>query len=98
MPEERPDSDEPGWLLEPPSPGEVHMNVAIGSEVELSPEARRALETLMSHLQDDEVMGFLPPCGGLDACSNYKCELGKCLPLRKYPCAMDVNCKVGQFF
>lgn len=98
MPEENQEPDDPTWLLQPPQAGEIHLHIAVGDEVELSPEARSALETLTNHLQDAEVMGFAQPCGSLDACGGYVCRLGKCLPLTKQPnCVAYTNCKVADF-
>lgn len=98
MPDEDHETEDSAWVLQPPSAGEIHIQIAAGDEVELSPEARSALENLINHLRDAEVMGFAVPCGGLDACGGYVCRLGKCLPLTKQPtCEAYTDCKVADF-
>lgn len=96
-------SDEPDdigaeWLMEPPAPGEVQVYVKAGEGVELSPEARRALETLMMELQRSEVEGFEgPDCPGYWDCYPYSCTLKKCTPLYRRPCLVDTGCKIAEF-
>jgi hypothetical protein len=97
MSEQGPDESETGWLLEPPGPGEVHVNIMLGSDVELSSEARAALETLMSTLEESEVSGFAldlsAKCPGLRTCSPY----GKCTPLTSAPtCMRYVHCRIAE--
>ena len=58
MPDDADNRTETGWLLEPPGPGEVQVNIEIGSNVELSPEARATLETLMHGLEEEEGRGL----------------------------------------
>ena len=89
-------SHDDDWLLEPPEAGRLHFAITTGSEVELTPEARAALDLLVSHLQTDEVTGFAmsEPCGSLDACSKYRCNLGKCM-IYKAPCLADVVCYIN---
>jgi len=87
--------DDATWLLEPPGSGEIHITLAVGSDVELSVEARAALENLIGLMQDAEVSGFLPPCGTLADCLTFRCfPLGACTPLVSKPCFADVSCKI----
>ena len=75
---------ETGWLLQPPGPGEVQVNIEIGYNVELSPEARAALETLMHGLEEEEVAGF---AFSLDAaCGSYRI----CNPVQELPAPHQV--------
>jgi hypothetical protein len=96
MPDEADNRDDSGWLLEPPGPGEVQVRIEIGEGVELSPEARAALETLMNGLEEEEVAGF---AFSLDAaCSTYRiCNpYGKCQPLTKSPtCLVFTHCRIA---
>jgi hypothetical protein len=86
------------FLLEPPAAGEVTIHVEVGSEVELSAEARAALEHLLGLLHDAEVSGFAAySCGSLSDCWLYKCRLDDCKPLVSRPCFADVSCTVTKF-
>lgn len=99
MPEDPDAASESGWLLGPPAAGEMHVRIGVGEDVELSPEARSALETLMHRLQADEVIGFAPTCGGLSGCGDFSCgKLGNCRPLRSEPCRQNITCKVASFW
>jgi hypothetical protein len=96
VPDDADDRAETGWLLEPPGPGEVQVNIEIGSNVELSPEARAALETLMHGLEEEEVAGFAfsldAACGSYRICSPYK----NCQPLTKSPtCFSFTHCRIA---
>jgi hypothetical protein len=93
MPDEA-DSADRSWLLEPLGPNEVRIHVDAGEGVEVSEEARAALDTLLDELYSGEVEGFatFPRCPSLKQCSGYNCELGKCRPLESYPCFANVNC------
>jgi hypothetical protein len=92
-------TDDGNWLLEPPAPGRLHVHIEVGSDVDLSPEARGAIERLMTQIQDDEVMGFEIACGGLSACGTYSCDLGRCTPLTKQPnCWAYVHCRIAELF
>lgn len=87
------------WLLEPPAPGQIHVHIEVGSDVDLSPEARAAIEKIMEQIQDDEVTGFAQKCGSLNACTGYYCQLGKCTPLEKWPtCLAYVHCAIANLF
>lgn len=98
--EEHEGPSDSNWLLSPPAPGQIHVHIEMGSEVELSPEARAAIETLVSRIQDDEVSGFMQGCKSLDNCTSFHCTLGKCTPLdRKGPnCEAYVHCAIADFF
>src|SRR5437763_16072054 len=88
MPEETGDQPESRWLLQPPGRGEVHVEVGVGSDVELSPEARGALERLLSSLEASggaEVAGFASvsgPCTDYNLCTAFQ----HCLPPQTRPC------------
>ena len=68
-----PDPQDRGGLLEPVGADESLLHVEIGGDVELSPEVREALDTLLRELQGAEVEGFVPICPSLDACEGYHC-------------------------
>jgi hypothetical protein len=99
------------WLLEPPSSGEVHVSIAVGTDVELSPDAMAALETLMSRLQESELSGFAQYPGGstgqpgepesvaarTSPCRPYRiCNpYRSCQPLESFPCFSYVHCRIA---
>jgi hypothetical protein len=97
MPDE-PEQPDRSWLLAPLGPNDVRIHVDIGDGVEISEEARAALDTLVNELQASEVEGFvagIPRCPSLLACGEYRCEpLGKCTFLTRSPCFSDVTCAI----
>lgn len=42
-------------------------------------------------------MGFIPPCGALDDCTNFSCKLGKCKSLVNEPCRANTARSLGSF-
>jgi hypothetical protein len=96
-----PDDQEraPEWIVAPPNPGALHVHIAVGRDVELTDAVRGLLEELTRLLQDDEVAGFVSAgrCTDLNGCTNYSCELGKCQPLEKLPCAFRIDCVVADY-
>lgn len=90
-------SPDRGWLLEPPGPREVHLYVESGEGVEVSPEIRQALETLVRELQGSEVEGFAASCPDLSKCRNYECTLGPCQPQTRQPyCLWHEKCRIAE--
>jgi hypothetical protein len=85
------------WLVKPLGREELRVHVDIGEDVEVSEEARAALDVLLEELYADEVAGFATWCPDLSACSpRYEClPLGKC-SLSKNPCFADVWCWIGR--
>ena len=91
---------EPGedrtWLLEPPGPGEVQLQVRIGDGVELDESQRAAIETLVSCFYESEVAGYASsaePCTPeycrpkhqqcfADMCVDYACWIKKTVGIR----------------
>src|ERR1700751_76922 len=59
MPKKKGTEGGPSWILEPPGPDEISFSVAIGPQVEVTPETRSALEALMNDLADQEVADFV---------------------------------------
>src|SRR4051794_22151275 len=91
-------SDDVRWLLEPLESDEIRFRLRLGSEVELSPAARDAVETLLTELNEAEVTGYTNNCPGLwDNCNPLKCSLTNCQPLVSQPCAIDQDCRVTSF-
>ena len=87
MPEETGDQPESSWLLEPPGRGEVHVEVGLGSDTELSPEARSALERLLGSLEESEqaeVAGFACVSGRAPTTGSARASGGAC-PGRRGP-------------
>src|SRR5438874_4313345 len=58
MTETTPSPNAPDWLLEPPKPNEARIYIYVGSEAELMPEVREALDHLSAVLRGDEVQGY----------------------------------------
>jgi hypothetical protein len=99
MTEENAVSGESQWLLEPPGSGDINFRISVGADVELSPAAREAIETLLSELQGDEVSGFSQNinCPSfLDTCDPFTCSLTNCQPMTSRPCLADTDCHVAQ--
>lgn len=89
------------WLLEPPAPNEVQFHVATGADVELTPAAREAIETLLSELGGNEVEGFrfgIWDCDELarPSCAPDNCTLSNCQPLTTTPsCLAHSHCRIS---
>jgi hypothetical protein len=99
MPGDTPDDTK--WLVDPPAPNELRLKVDVGEGVELTSSVRDVLERLVLELASDEVSGYAdtdpdrPPCGDLSRCTAFSCDLGRCLPLDRYPCAWNIGCTIG---
>jgi hypothetical protein len=69
--------------------------------VELSEEARGALDRLMQELREHDVEGFAlnaTSCGELwKNCYQFTCTLDECKPLWSRPCVADTGCKIAEF-
>ena len=93
------DRSAPEWLLEPPAPNEVHFHFATGDDVELTPEARAAIETLLSELTSSEVEGFrfgIWDCDALSKpCAPDSCTLGQCTPYSVSGCLVHSHCRIA---
>jgi len=95
VPDDADNLGDSGWLLQPPGPGELQVDIEIGENVELSTKARAAIETLMNGLEEDEVAGF---AFSLDvACKSYRiCNpYGKCQPVEKGNCFVFTHCRIA---
>ena len=94
-----PDSgeDRSRWLAEPPAAGEVRFLFEAGEDVELTPEAREALDALVTALQGAEVEGFaMQKCPALGNCPSFSCgSYYGCRPVTRGPCAWLVLCTIG---
>jgi hypothetical protein len=91
------DRTDRSWLLEPLGSNDVIIHVDVGEGVEISEEARAALDTLVQELHSSEVEGFaiFPTCPSLSRCGYYSCTLGKCNPLMRNPCLADQKCWIA---
>jgi len=78
-------------MVEPPKSGEIHFHLAIGDGVELSTEARDAIESLLSQLNlDESVDSEVSAFGKTKPCPNNKCT-----PYTSVPnCWVLVNCAI----
>jgi hypothetical protein len=89
------------WVREPIAPGELRIKIDVGEQVELTSALRHVLEQLVHELASDEVSGFAdtdpdrPPCGDLNGCTAFSCDLGRCQPLDRFPCAWNIGCTIS---
>jgi hypothetical protein len=93
------DREAPAWLLEPPGANQIHFHIETGDGVELTPEARQALETLVSELSGNEVEGFTFGIWDCDelvlTCQPDNCTLSNCQPLTGTPfCYVHSHCRI----
>jgi hypothetical protein len=92
------------WLLEPVGLNEVRVHVDVGEGVEVSPELREVLDALLDEIYAAEVQGLAaedpdrPQCSDLMRCSAYSCDLGRCQPLDRFPCAWKIGCTIQPTF
>ena len=84
--------DQGDWVIPPPEPGTVAFAFRAGPDVELSPAAIGALETLAQELVDHDVSGFQrgSGCGGV----FESCNDGKCRPMTNGPCLWYTSCRI----
>lgn len=67
-------ADDSQWVVEPASPDSVEVRVSVGSEAELTPRLREAIENLAEAIAEEtEVGGYLADCnlscGGTLSCT-----------------------------
>jgi hypothetical protein len=86
--------EEPRWIVGPPAPGEVNIQIAVDSRAQLTPELHQALEKLVLALQQDEVEGYRRPEPCPDKVVVCKPQ-GTCLPKITSPCATFQTCRIG---
>jgi hypothetical protein len=94
--------EERRWLVEPPGPGGLKFKIAVGDEVQVTPEIRQAYETLLEALGGGEVEAY--DMAGSD-CAGYRKGCGtnvfSCSPRRKcfaevqQPCLIDYHCVIS---
>jgi hypothetical protein len=95
------DESEGEWVATPVGADDFVLQISVGQNVELSDEARHAIEKLIGDLEGAEVTGHAASSGCLflsGSCGKYSCELGKCQPESRRPCAMDYKCKIASLF
>jgi hypothetical protein len=74
-----PEHEDLRWLLEPPTPGGMHIHIDISPDAEVTPELRTALDQLAQALAaQDEVEGFSKTCTPYSGCPVRSCNLGAC--------------------
>lgn len=85
------ESNEQDWVIPPPEPGTVAFAFRPGADVELSPAAIEALETLARELGEEDVVGFQKSaCGDV-----YEfCRLKNCQPMVVGPCLLYSSCRI----
>jgi hypothetical protein len=93
------DATDRSWLVEPIGANEVRILVDVGEGVELSDDARAAIDTLLDELSGDEVSGFanatFPKCTDLNKCSLFICGMLNGCMLTRGPCFANVRCEIG---
>jgi hypothetical protein len=83
---------EPRWIVGPPGPGEVNIQIAVDRRAQLTPELHQALEKLVLALQQDEVEGYARPCDT----KVVTCKAdGDCKPKVTSPCARFTSCRIS---
>jgi hypothetical protein len=86
-------SEQTGWIIGPPAPGEVTIHIAVDESAELTPELRRAIDGLMQALHQDEVSGYAmtdSPIRRIRVCDVD----GKCQPKSTQPCLKFTTCRI----
>lgn len=78
-------TDHDDWVIPPPEPGTVAFVFRAGADLELSPAAVEALETLARELGDNDVAGF-----AMDACNGKR----RCEPLTVGQCYLYSSCRI----
>ena len=70
------------WIVEPPSPGEIALHLAVGEGVQLTEEQERAVGELLRVLEadDPEVTGHA--FAKAPQCPSLICQLSGCSTLR----------------
>jgi hypothetical protein len=82
---------EPRWIVGPPAPGEVNIQIAVDRQAQLTPELQEALEQLVQALQQDEVEGYARPCPS----RVVTCKAdGPCQPKVTSPCYSFQTCRI----
>jgi hypothetical protein len=84
-------SDQTRWIVGPPGPGEVNIQIAVDSAAKLSPELRQALEKLVQSLQHDEVEAYRACTTKTTVCKAD----GACQPKIISPCVSFETCRIG---
>jgi hypothetical protein len=84
MPDENDDARE--WVVDPPRPGEILLQLNMGEGAELTAEQETAVYALIRSLEgeDAEVVGLAkdPTCPRLVVCNGKKCPPLDCAVLR----------------
>jgi hypothetical protein len=83
---------EPRWIIGPPGPGEVNIQIAVDRRAKLTPELHQALEKLVASLQQHEVEGYAKACPEKVVVCKPQ---GDCLPKITSPCARFQTCRIG---
>jgi hypothetical protein len=89
-------SDDGGFVVEPAQGLEIQ--IAVGSDAELTPELRAALDDLVRVLEEQpEVEVYRNSCGAKCRAPNYGVcnpEGGTCAPKIWFPCASKLVCSI----
>jgi hypothetical protein len=91
--------DEGQWIIEPPEPNEVQLQIVIGEGIEVTDEARRALDALLTVLHTGDVAGYkgscYPRCPDLETCGLACYPYHNCTVLKSQPtCVINMNCRI----
>jgi hypothetical protein len=89
------------WLVEPPGPGEVHFEIALGEGLTMTEETQQAIEALLKQILGGETEGYAagcyPKCADLKNCGVLECtSLNNCKPLKQQPCLALMSCTIGK--
>jgi hypothetical protein len=91
-----------GWLMEPPGAGQTDFHIEITESAKPSAKVLAALNTVIAELFEEPSAGRSVEraaliCGELSDCTPpYRCgALGRCQPLFKEPCFVNVGCRIA---
>jgi hypothetical protein len=91
--------DERAWLIEPPNSGEIKFQIALGDQVEVTPEMRQAFDNLVSALSTADVEGYTDACiDYIKGCTSnsFNCDpRQRCAHEGQAPCFMNYFCKIA---
>jgi hypothetical protein len=94
-------SEERQWLVEPPGPNEIRVEIAAGDQVEITDESRQAFDNLLEAIGGGQVEGYTqsePGCEHyLEHCDYnlFNCIFrGNCNIESRKLCEYDYHCVV----
>ncbi|HTE83682.1 MAG TPA: hypothetical protein VK821_03045 [Dehalococcoidia bacterium] len=84
------------WLVEPPGPQQISLQIAGGDELEITPDVQAAFDAFVQVLRGSDVQGYLkdPSCTARDMTCTIN---GNCHSEYQHPnCLIDYHCQIGK--